>query len=42
MDAINLEDFGRNIGRILVMVFAFWMGYLIVSKVFKKKEKKKK
>ena len=42
MDAVNLEDFGRKVGSISVMIFAFWMGYLIVSKVFKKKEEKKK
>ncbi len=37
MDAVNLEDFGRKTGKFFVMAFAFWMGYLIVSKVFKKK-----
>ena len=42
MAAVNLEEFGERVGRILVMVFVFWMGYLIVNKVFKKKDGKKK
>ncbi len=42
MDAVNLEEFGRKVGRFSVMIFAFWMGYLVVNKIFKKSDGKKK